>query len=210
MLPANVRRYWYASTTLYSHLLLRRVVGRVNERKHTVRLSFAALGVCLNILGSFLVMITRLPIYGDTLGTIFVGVFCGPFYAVPCALVSSLLNASYDPYAIPFIPNGITVALFASLLRQPRLRNLPLALKAFIVGLPASVVSASVSAFVFGGITSAGSSYIVQLLHGVFQLPMVASVFLVQVFTDYADKFLILVIVTLIIQRIPARIKEKV
>ena len=68
---------------------------------------------------------------------------------------------------------------------------------------PHSVVSASVSAFVFGGITSAGSSYIVQLLHGVFQLPMVASVFLVQVFTDYADKFLILVIVTLIIQRIP-------
>ena len=65
-------------------------------------------------------------------------------------------------------------------------------------------------AFVFGGITSAGSSYIVQLLHGVFQLPMVASVFLVQVFTDYADKFLILVIVTLIIQRIPTRIKEKV
>ena len=49
-----------------------------------------------------------------------------------------------------------------------------------------------------------------QLLHGVFQLPMVASVFLVQVFTDYADKFLILVIVTLIIQRIPTRIKEKV
>lgn len=93
------------------------MVGRVNERKHTVRLSFAALGVCLNILGSFLVMITRLPIYGDTLGTIFVGVF---------------------------------------------------------------------------------------------QLPMVASVFLVQVFTDYADKFLILVIVTLIIQRIPTRIKEKV
>ena len=182
------------------------MVGRVNERKHTVRLSFAALGVCLNILGSFLVMITRLPIYGDTLGTIFVGVFCGPFYAVPCALVSSLLNASYDPFAIPFIPNGITVALFASLLRQPRLRNLPLALKAFIVGLPAS----GVSAFVFGGITSAGSSYIVQLLHGVFQLPMVASVFLVQVFTDYADKFLILVIVTLIIQRIPTRIKEKV
>ena len=186
------------------------MVGRVNERKHTVRLSFAALGVCLNILGSFLVMITRLPIYGDTLGTIFVGVFCGPFYAVPCALVSSLLNASYDPFAIPLIPNGITVALFASLLRQPRLRNLPLVLKAFIVGLPASVVSASVSAFVFGGITSAGSSYIVQLLHGVFQLPMVASVFLVQVFTDYADKFLILVIVTLIIQRIPTRIKEKV
>lgn len=182
----------------------------MSERKRVVRLSFAALGVCLNILGSFLVMVTRLPVYGDTLGTIFVGVFCGPLYAVPCALVSSLLNASYDPFAIPFIPNGLVVALFASLLRHPRVARLPLVVKAFIVGLPASIVSASVSAFVFGGITSASSSYIVQLLHGVFQLPLVVSVFLVQVFTDYADKFLILAIVTLIIRRIPTRIKEKV
>lgn len=182
----------------------------MSERKRIVRLSFAALGVCLNILGSFLVMVTRLPIYGDTLGTIFVGVFCGPFYAVPCAVVSSLLNATYDPFAIPFIPNGITVALFASLLRHGRLARLPLPLKAFIVGFPAAVVSASVSAFVFGGITSAGSSYIVQFLYGVLHLPLVASVFLVQVVTDFADKFIILSLVTLIIKRIPIRIKEKV
>lgn len=182
----------------------------MSERKHIVRLSFAALGVCLNILGSFLVMVTKLPIYGDTFGTIFVGVFCGPFYAVPCALVSSLLNSTYDPFAIPFIPNGITVALFASLLRHPRLARLPLPLKAFIVGFPAAVVCACVSAFVFGGITSASSSYIVQLLYGVLHLPLVASVFLVQVVTDFADKFIILTIVTLIIGRIPIRIKEKV
>lgn len=182
----------------------------MTERKKIVRLSFAALGVCLNILGSFLVMTTRLPIYGDTLGTIFVGVFCGPVYALPCALVSSLLNAGYDPFAIPFIPNGLTVALFASLLRQPRLSRLPLVVKALIVGFPAAVVSASVSAFVFGGITSAGSTYIVQVLYGVLHLPLVVSVFLVQVITDYCDKFIILSLVTLIIKRIPIRIKEKV
>lgn len=182
----------------------------MSERKRIVRLSFAALGVCLNILGSFLVMVTRLPIYGDTFGTIFVGVFCGPFYAVPCALLSSLLNASYDPFAIPFIPNGITVALFASLLRHPKLERLPLVVKAFLVGLPASVVSAIVSAFLFGGITSASSSYIVQVLYGVFHLPLFVSVFAVQVCTDFADKLVILAIVTLIIRRIPQRIKEKV
>lgn len=180
------------------------------ERKRTVRLSFAALGVCLNILGSFLVMVTRLPIYGDTFGTIFVAVFCGPFYAVPCAVLSSLLNASYDPFAIPFIPNGITVALFASLLRLPKMARLPLVVKALVVGFPASVVSSIVSAFVFGGITSASSAYIVQVLYGVLHLPLLISVFVVQVFTDFADKFIILAIVTLIIQRIPQRIKEKV
>lgn len=181
----------------------------MTERKHMVRLTFAALGVCLNFLGSFLVMSLKLPIYGDTFGTIFVGVLCGPAYSVPCALISSLLNATFDPFAIPFIPNGITVALCASLLRRPKIQRIPLVLRTLVVSLPAAIVSASVSAFVFGGITSASSTYVLQFLHTVFHWPLFVSVFSVQVLTDYADKLLILFIVTLIIRRIPTYIKDK-
>lgn len=182
----------------------------MTERKHLTRLSLAALGVCLNFLGSFVVMTFKLPIFGDTFGTIFIGMLCGPAYSVPCALISSLLNATFDPFAIPFIPNGITVALCAGLLRRPRVQRVPLVLRTFVVSLPASVVSASISAFVFSGITSASSTYVLQVLYGVFHWPLFVSVFSVQVLTDYADKLLIIAIVTLIIRRIPAHIKEKI
>lgn len=178
--------------------------------RKTTPLVFAALGVCLNMIGSFLAMIMHMPVYMDTLGTVFVSLFCGPVYGICCALLSSLINASFDPFALPFIPNGIAAAVFASLLRHPRLAKVPLVLKTFIVSLPCSVVSASISAYVFGGITSAASSYIVQFLYGAVHLPLVLSAFIVQIGTDYLDKLIILSVVTLFIARIPTHIKEKI
>lgn len=179
-------------------------------KRKTTPLVFAALGVCLNMIGSFLAMILHLPIYMDTVGTIFVSLFCGPIYGVSCALLSSVVNAAFDPFALPFIPNGITAAVFASLLRSARFEKIPVFVKTLVVSLPCSVVSACISAYVFGGITSAASSYIVQFLYGVLHVPLVASAFIVQIGTDYLDKLIILVMVTLFITRIPTRIKEKI
>ena len=102
------------------------------------------------------------------------------------------------------------VRLFASLLRHPRFERWPLILRAFVVSFPTSIVSASIAAYIFGGVTSAGSSYIVQFLYGAMHLPLVASTFIVQVGTDYLDKLIILVIVTTLIARIPQKIREKI
>lgn len=178
--------------------------------RRTTPLVMTALGVCLNVIGSSLAMVAHLPIYLDTLGTIFVSLFCGPVYGVSCALLSSIFNSTYDPYALPFIPAGLTAALFASLLRHPRFERWPLVLRAFVVSFPTSIVSASIAAYIFGGVTSAGSSYIVQFLYGAMHLPLVASTFIVQVGTDYLDKLIILVIVTTLIARIPQKIREKI
>lgn len=213
VIQASVRRNWYASTIIkrdaFEHPYPEMGVGSMSGRK-TTPLVFAALGVCLNMIGSFLAMMLHLPIYMDTVGTIFVSLFCGPVYGVCSALLSSIVNAAFDPFALPFIPNGITAAIFASLLRHPHVAKLPLLLKTLIVSLPCSVVSASISAYIFGGITSAASSYIVQFLYGAMHLPLVLSAFIVQIGTDYADKLLIITIVTLFIARIPTHIKEKI
>ena len=203
VIQASVRRNRYASATTFA--------GECGmSHRKTTPLVFAALGVCLNMIGSFLAMIMHLPIYMDTVGTIFVSLFCGPVYGISCALLSSLTNAVFDPFAIPFIPNGIVAAVFANLLRKPRFEKMPVMLKTLVISLPCSIVSASISAYIFGGITSAASSYIVQFLYGVLHLPLVASAFIVQVGTDYLDKLIILTIVTLFIARIPTHIKEKI
>lgn len=203
VIQASVRRNRYASTTIFMGV-------RGMSKRKTTPLVFAALGVCLNMIGSFLAMIMHLPIYMDTVGTIFVSLFCGPVYGLSCALLSSLTNAVFDPFALPFIPNGIVAAVFASLLRSARFEKTPLLLKTLVVSLPCSIVSACISAYVFGGITSAASSYIVQFLYGAMHLPLVASAFIVQIGTDYLDKFIILAVVTLFIARIPTHIKEKI
>ena len=180
------------------------------SKRKTTPLVFAALGVCLNIVGSFLSIMFRLPIYMDHLGTVFVSLLCGPAYGATSAMLSSICNAVFDPFALPFLPNGVTIALFASLLRRPILAKRSLFIKTLVVALPAAIVSATISACLFGGITSASSSYIVQFLYGAMHLPLFFSTFVVQVGTDYLDKFIILMIVGTIIQRIPIHIKEKI
>lgn len=210
---ASVRRYGYASPNVFKSVpccfCFCKGVEGVSPRK-TTPLVMTALGVCLNVIGSSLAMVAHLPIYLDTLGTIFVSLSCGPVYGVSCALASSIFNSTYDPFALPFIPAGLTAALFASLLRQPRFDHWPLVLKAFVVSFPTSIVSASIAAYIFGGITSAGSSYIVQFLYGAMHLPLVASTFIVQVGTDYLDKLIIMVVVSVLLVRMPQRIKDKI
>ena len=183
-------------------------VGMANRK--TTLLVFAALGVCLNMVGSFLSMSFRLPVYMDNLGTVFVSLLCGPIYGISSAMLSSICNSVFDPFALPFLPNGVTTALFASLLRCRSLANRSIFIRTFVVALPTAIVSASISAYIFGGITSATSSYIVQFLYGAMHLPLIASAFLVQIGTDYLDKFIILMIVGIIIKRIPSNIKEKI
>ena len=54
------------------------------------------------------------------------------------------------------------------------------------------------------GITSAGSSIIVQFLYGL-GLNQLASVLLVQLITDYGDRLLSVIIVTAVIAALPKR-----
>ena len=93
------------------------------------------------------------------------------------------------------------------------LKGVKTPLGVFIFTLPTSIISATIAAYLFGGVTSSGSSYIVQVLNH-FNVPMVVSVFVTQVFTDYADKFLGVILVGLGVAALPSShklsLKQKV
>ena len=59
-----------------------------------------------------------------------------------------------------------------------------------------------ITAVLFGGITSSGSTIIVQLLNKA-GLGLTASVFVVQIMTDYLDRILSLVLVAFLLRMIP-------
>lgn len=52
-----------------------------------------------------------------------------------------------------------------------------------------------ITAFLFGGITSSGSSYLVVLMNNL-GMNLTLSCFLVQVLTDYGDKLIAVILVT--------------
>ena len=86
------------------------------------------------------------------------------------------------------------------------LKGVKTPLGTFIFTLPTSIISATIAAFLFGGVTSSGSSYIVQILSH-FNVPIVVGVFVTQVFTDYADKFLAVVLVGIVVNSMPKALK---
>ena len=78
----------------------------------------------------------------------------------------------------------------------------------FIFVLPTSIISAMIAAVVFGGVTSSGSAYIVQALEVLSIGNLLSNVFFTQIITDYADKFLGVVLVNLAINSMPKSLKS--
>ena len=73
---------------------------------------------------------------------------------------------------------------------------------------PGTVLSASISAFLFGGVTSSGSSLLVQLFHHL-GLNLVASAFAVQIVTDYADRLISVLLVLVLTACLSVNLKMR-
>ena len=74
---------------------------------------------------------------------------------------------------------------------------------ALCVTLPSTVISALISAGLFGGVTSSGSTLLVQLLSKT-PLGVVGSVIAVQILTDYLDRLISIFLVCAILKAMTA------
>lgn len=169
------------------------------------QMSFLALAAVLNIIGANLALFLKLPFYMDTLGTFLAAMLFGSIYSMIPGLLSGLLMGfTTDIYSLFFLPVQLIIGLTAGFFFHNRKSESRVALPfyALLVSLPGTVVSACISAFVFGGITSSGSTVFVQLLHRT-GLNLTASVFCVQFLTDYIDRAIMLLVAALILGALP-------
>lgn len=177
----------------------------MNKKINTSELTLIALGIALNVIGAFVALNLRLPIYLDSIGTIFIACILGPKYAVITGLCGSMVSGmTFDIYSFFFMPVQISTGLIASLMyRKGFLNGMKTPLGVFVFSIPTSIISAIIASVVFGGITSSGSSYIVQVLSSI-GINQVVSVFITQVLTDYADKFIAVMLVNSAVLAIPS------
>ena len=180
----------------------------MNKKINIRNLTLVSMAIALNVIGALVALGLRLPIYLDSIGTILIACLIGPKYAVMTGVYGSLVSGiTFDPYSIYFAPVQISTGLLAgSMYNKGFLKGKKTPLGVFIFTLPTSIISACIAAFLFGGVTSSGSSYIVQILSH-FNVPMVVGVFVTQVITDYADKFVAVIIVALVVSAMPKNYK---
>ncbi|WP_053957640.1 ECF transporter S component [Inediibacterium massiliense] len=173
--------------------------------------SVVGLGVALNIIGAFIALNLRLPILLDSIGTIMVSAVLGPYYGILTGVCGSLVSGiTFDIYSLYFSPVQIFVGLLSGILFQKGwMKKIKMPIGVLIVSIFSSLVGAIIAAFVFDGVTSSGSSYIVAFLSNI-GINKVISVFVVQFLTDYLDKFIAVALVLPMTMGIPQNIKEKI
>lgn len=177
----------------------------------TYKITVIALAAVINLVGGQIALLLRLPIYLDSIGTILIGAVLGPIYGVIPGLISGILSGiTMDIYALYFMPVQLITGLMAGLVfRTGYLKKWKLPIGAMIITIPGTIVSSCISAYLFGGVTSSGSSIIVLFLRKL-GFDMVSSVFMVQVFTDYLDRILAIGIVLTLLVAMPKDIVRKV
>lgn len=175
-----------------------------------LRLTVTAFCIALNIVGSYLALLLRLPIYLDSIGTILAGALMGPWYGLAAAVGNGLISGVLtDVYSLYFLPVGAVTGLMAGLLfRKGILKGWKVIPGSLALTVPGTALSASISAFLFGGITSSGSSLLVQLFHHL-GLNLVASAFAVQIVTDYADRLISVLLVLVLTACLSVNLKMR-
>lgn len=180
-----------------------------NNPKINVRIvTMMALCIGINFLGGSIALFLRLPIYLDSIGTIFAGAIGGPIVGLVTGLLSGLLSGIMtDIFSLYYSPVQIVTGLLAGFLLKGKLikkRSWKIPGLAFLLSFPGTLVSSFITVYLFGGITSSGSSLIVQVLNGL-GMTQTISVILVQTGTDYLDRLLSVMVVVAVVAILPKR-----
>ena len=180
------------------------MLGKISVHKITL----IALAIVINIVGSYIALGLHLPVYLDSMGTIMTAILLGPFYGLFPGVLSALVTGmTSDIYALYYMPVGIVLGIVTGFVFQKNKSN-KLFVKSFCISVPASLISACITVNLFGGITSSGSTMLVQLLAKT-PLGLTLSCLIVQFFTDYFDRLLSLWLVFSVIKKLPDSLTNK-
>lgn len=179
----------------------------MKTRKNTIyNLCLIAMSICINFIGGQIALVLRLPIYLDSIGTVLTAIILGPIYGMlPNVLSGLLMGMTFDIYSLYYAPVGIILGFVTGLVyKKYQPKKWWIFVAAALITIPSTIVSACITSFLFGGITSSGSSILVQLLSKT-ALGMVGSCFVVQFVTDYIDRVICLYLVSVIMKAMPKK-----
>jgi energy-coupling factor transport system substrate-specific component len=163
--------------------------------------------IAINVVMGQIVLLLKLPVYLDSIGTVLVAVLCGPWAgALTGALSNIIWGIAIDPGAFPWWPVAFMIGYMAGRMAQWGFFKSwwKVVVTGFVVALTAAIVSTPISVYLFGGISASGSSfitaYLLQTGQGVLQA-VLSTGFLV----EPVDKITTAMLAFAIIQGLPKR-----
>lgn len=183
-------------------------MSRLREDFSTITWVLIPVAIAINIAVGQLILVIKIPLYLDSIGTVLVGVLAGPWAGALTGLLSNLiwgltgLNVTYAPFAGVAAVIGLLAGLFGEALWMRSWWKAILA--GVITGLIAAIISAPIAAYVFGGVTGSGTDILVAAFRQA-GLDVLGASMAQGVSSDPLDKAISFLVVWLIVQALPMR-----
>lgn len=123
--------------------------------------------IAINLTIGQIVLVLKLPVYLDSIGTVLVGVICGPWAgALTGALSNIIAGIILDPGWFPWFPVAAAIGATAGVMASiGYFKNWwKVVVTGFVIAVVATVVGTPISIAIFGGISASGSSIITAFL----------------------------------------------
>ncbi len=141
----------------------------MEKKKYSIKEDFSMLailimpvGVAVNFVGGQLASILKLPMYLDTIGTIFASMLCGPWVGAVTGALTNVVTGITNPVNFAFLPINVIVGLVVGFLARKNMfgnwwKSL---ISTVIMGIISVITEAPIVVLVYGGVTGSGSSLI--------------------------------------------------
>ena len=143
--------------------------GHRNGEKEIFKEDFSMLalliipvGVAVNFVGGQLASILKLPMYLDTIGTIFAAMLCGPWVGAVTGGLTNVVTGIANPVNFAFIPVNVIAGLVTGFLARKQMFSVwwKWLISMFVMAWVSIIVSAPIVVLVYGGVTGGGTSII--------------------------------------------------
>jgi energy-coupling factor transport system substrate-specific component len=186
------------------------IIWGVARQFTTSTYALIPIAIAINIVIGELVTVLKLPLYLDSIGTVLVGVLVGPWAGAATGGITNIIWGLFRGIPLPFAVVAIVIGLlaggFARLGWFRRFYLPPIA--GAITGVVAAILSAPLSAFIFGGVTGSGMDAVVAGFRAAGG-SILAATTRQGLAADPLDKLISFTIVYLIIVALPARTRTR-
>ncbi len=167
IITQNIVYFIIAILVIIGLLVWAYATKRLQQDFNTITWTLIPVAIAINVVIGEIVVTLKLPVYLDSIGTVFVGVLCGPWAGAITGMLANIIWGSIiDPNAFPWFPVAFFIGLISGFCAKGGLfKNWwKVMITGFLVALTAALVSTPISVGVYGGITASGSSFITAYL----------------------------------------------
>lgn len=142
-------------------------INSIKKDFTTTTLVLIPVAIAINIVIGEIVVLLKLPVYLDSIGTVLVGAICGPWAgALTGALSNTIWGLILDPNAFPWWPVAAVIGFVAGWAAYFGLFRAwwKVIVAGLCIAVGSTLASTPISVYLYGGITASGSSFITAYL----------------------------------------------